>query len=359
MNLEKLSPVLRQYEFFEDLDACQVKPLGAGLIHETFLIESPNGKYVLQGFNQEVFQYPDRIAFNLEQLYTNQIADNLPFELPLPLLNENGEQLSTVDGKNWRVFPFVKGQTLEQISSKNQARNAASAFAEFSKAGTELKVDILKETIPDFHRLDLRFERFCAVASGMERKLDSEEESILRFYLNQKPLIENYKETTQKLPLRLTHNDTKINNLIFSESLDRVKALIDLDTVMPGYLLYDFGDLVRTVACTRTEISTDWENLRLDESVFEALMEGYLSGLGNLVEKEERESLLLGGEVMTCMMGLRFFTDHLQGNIYYRVNYPEQNLHRAKNQSILLRDLQSKRELLRNLWIKASNHSSL
>jgi len=350
---------LRQYEFFEGLDACQIKPLGAGLIHETFLIENPSGQYVLQGFNQEVFQYPDRIAFNLEQIFTHQIADKLPYELPLPLLNENGKQLSTVDGNNWRVFPFVQGQTLEQISSRDQARIAATAFAEFSKAGTALKVDILRETIPNFHRLDLRFERFCEVASGIERKLDSEEESLLRFYLNQKPLIENYKETIQKLPLRLTHNDTKINNLIFSESLDRVKALIDLDTVMPGYLLYDFGDLVRTVACTQTEISTDWENLRLNESVFEALMEGYLSGLGNLVKKEEKESLLLGGEVMTCMMGLRFFTDHLQGNIYYRVNYPEQNLHRAKNQSILLRDLQSKRELLRNLWIKATKHPSL
>lgn len=359
MNLEKLSPVLRQYEFFEDLDACQIMPLGAGLIHETFLIESPNGKYVLQGFNQEVFQYPDRIAFNLQQLFKNQIADKLPFELPLPLLNKSGKQLSAVDGKNWRVFPFVKGKTLEHISSKDQARIAAKAFAEFSKAGAELKVDILKETIPNFHRLDLRFERFCAIASGIKRKLDSEEESLLRFYLNQKPLIESYKETIQRLPQRLTHNDTKINNLIFSENLEQVKALIDLDTVMAGYLLYDFGDLVRTVACTRTEISTDWENLRLEESVFEALMEGYLSGLGNLAEKEEKESLLLGGEVMTCMMGLRFFTDHLQGNIYYRVNYPEQNLHRAKNQSILLRDLQAKRELLKKLWIKATKHSSL
>ncbi|NVK51074.1 MAG: aminoglycoside phosphotransferase family protein, partial [Cyclobacteriaceae bacterium] len=116
---------------------------------------------------------------------------------------------------------------------------------------------------------------------------------------------------------------------------------------------YDFGDLVRTVACSIPETSTKWDEIRLQEGIFEQLMLGYLEGIKHLVSSEEFESLLLGGEVMTCMMGLRFFTDHLQGNVYYRVHYPEQNLHRAKNQMILLRDQQAKREILLDIWKKA------
>ncbi|WP_290507504.1 phosphotransferase enzyme family protein [Algoriphagus sp.] len=352
MNLDQISLLLTYYPNLFDSNDFSIEALGNGLIHETWKISTPQKQVVLQGYNQSVFPYPERIQNNLEILFQNQVADTLPFELPLPIPNQEGQQLTEFQGKRWRIFPFVAGRTLEQIQAPNQAWLAARAFGAFSAAGKNLSMEAFQETIPNFHRLDLRFDRFQEVASTATH-LSEEEKGLLHFYLNQKPLIEFYKIQRKQLPLRLTHSDTKINNLIFSEDLQQIKALIDLDTVMPGLLLYDFGDLVRTVTCSQPETSTHWEEIRLQEEIFEQLVVGYLEGIKHMGSPAEFESLLIGGEVMTCMMGLRFFTDHLQGNVYYRVNYPEQNLHRAKNQMILLRDQQAKRAILRDIWEKS------
>jgi len=146
------------------------------------------------------------------------------------------------------------------------------------------------------------------------------------------------------LPLRATHNDTKINNLIFSEDLKKVNAVIDLDTIMAGFVFYDFGDLARTVACTRDESSLDWGNIKIDLVKYEGLLEGFYSVLAGNITDEELGSLPFGAEMMTLIMGLRFLTDHLNGNIYYQVEYPEQNLHRAKNQAELLTAFMAKRQ---------------
>jgi Ser/Thr protein kinase RdoA (MazF antagonist) len=180
--------------------------------------------------------------------------------------------------------------------------------------------------------------------------LNSEEQQILDFYLNQKELVEEYLQITSKIPQRLTHNDTKINNLIFSTDLTKVAAVIDLDTIMPGYLLYDFGDLVRTVASAEEETSQNWENQKVLLPIFEKLLDGYWAGSADLMSEKEAKSLLIGGEVMTCLMGVRFFTDHLEGNVYYNVDYQEQNLHRAKNQMILLKSIQANRGKIKKVF---------
>lgn len=172
---------------------------------------------------------------------------------------------------------------------------------------------------------------------------------MIDYYLGKQDLLERYGHFRNQLPLRVTHNDTKINNLIFGESLDRVNALIDLDTIMAGFVFYDFGDLVRTVVCTRDESSVEWDRIQVDMEKYEGLLEGFYTILGSSIRKEELESLPFGGEMMTLIMGVRFLTDHLNGNVYYQVNYPEQNLHRAKNQAALLSDLITKREAIGKL----------
>ncbi|MFC3416616.1 phosphotransferase enzyme family protein [Algoriphagus hitonicola] len=341
----------RLVSYSYDLGSFTFEPLGEGLIHDTFLLNSPKGKFVLQGFNTSVFRFPDRIASNLSHLKSDLDGKALPFILPLPKSTQEGNEILRFEDKLYRLFDFVEGVTVQETSDPTLAFIAAEAYGAFAQATAENDLSHYQETIPDFHRLDCRFEQLQQAAESKESWTE-EEENILRFYLSQEPLIEKYKQETQSFPLRVTHNDTKINNLIFSEKLHQVAALIDLDTVMAGYLMYDFGDLVRTVACSRSETQTDWENLQLNSEIFEALLKGYISGLGQEVNAEELESLLFGGEVMTALMGLRFFTDHVLGNIYYRVHYPEQNLHRAKNQMILLRDQQQKRNQLRDIWEK-------
>lgn len=344
-----LNSALREaYYFFQNQDL-EITPFGEGLIHETLLLSQEGKKWILQGFNQSVFNFPDRIDHNLTMLSQHGAKHPLPFQLPLPIHNKWGSGLTEIQGQHYRLFDFVHGNTLQQIEHPSQAYIAAKAYGEFANWAKDVNAYQMQETIANFHRLDLRFEKLAQVAES-KSELTVEEQEILDFYLGQKPLVDWYLDQIHDLPLRVTHNDTKINNLIFSTDLAKVEAIIDLDTLMGGFLMYDFGDLARTVACSLPETSTDWGNIFLKPEVVEELMRGYWEGVHTLVSPKEAASLLFGGEIMTLIMGLRFFTDHLQGNIYYKVTYPEQNFHRAKNQMIFLQSQQSQRELLKAMW---------
>ncbi len=353
MNHSSLLEVISSYFSLISNQTLQIRPLGEGLIHQTFLIIGQPKSWVLQGFNNKVFKYPERIASNLKLLSSLSDLDPLPYILPLPLENKKGETLTEVEGHLYRLFEFVKGHTIQKITDLNQAYLAAKAYGQFADWGKEIKTEDLQESIPNFHRLELRFSRFLEVLNS-KKSLSPEEKEVADFYAAQSALIDRYISLAQGLPFRLTHNDTKINNLIFSENLDKIEALIDLDTLMAGMLLYDFGDLVRTVACSESETSQNWENLFIIPEVFEVLLKGYWEGIKDFASHEEIKSLLLGGDVMTIIMGLRFFTDHLEGNLYYRVEYPEQNFHRAKNQMILLQSQQSIRSELQKIWGKVT-----
>lgn len=343
------------YKFYPNIEnqAITLQSFGEGLIHETFLVEGTDRKYILQGFNEAVFRFPERIDHNLGLLYSLVLDKPLSFQLPLPIVNRFGSGLSEWMGKKYRLFDFVKGKTLQQIHDLGQAFLAAQAYGEFAEWAKEIDAHQMQETIPNFHRLDMRYERLVEAADAIGH-LKEEESEILDFYLGQKTLIDWYLTQLERLPLRVMHNDTKINNLIFSEDLAKIAALIDLDTLMGGYLMYDFGDLVRTVACSLPETATQWHSIALNPDIFGELLKGYWDGVKRFLTLEESRSLLLGGEVMTLMMGLRFFTDHLQGNIYYRVSYPEQNLHRAKNQMIFLQSQQAQRERLKQIWAETT-----
>lgn len=358
MNSNLISSLIHFYPILDN-QLLHVSALGEGLIHETLLIDSESKQWVVQGFNEAVFNFPDRIDFNLSLLsaHANAQTEALPFLLPLPILNKDGMGLSEIEGKKYRLFDFVKGKTLQQIENPNQAFWAAQAYGEFAKWAKEISGELMQETIPDFHRLDLRFQKLEQVSLNRP-VIASEEREILEFYLSQKPLIDWYLNQLNQLPSRVTHNDTKINNLIFSQDLTKVEALVDLDTVMGGFLMYDFGDLVRTVACSLPETATHWDEIHLIPEIFEELLKGYWEGVRHFSLPEETDSLLRAGEIMTLIMGLRFFTDHLQGNIYYRVSYPNQNFHRAKNQMIFLKSQQESRRLLNNIWSKVTGIKS-
>lgn len=350
MNSALIPSLIHSYSVLEK-QTLQVSALGEGLIHETLLIEGKTKQWVLQGFNEAVFNFPERIDFNLSLLsgHAKSQTKNLPFLLPLPILNNHGQGLTEIEGKKYRLFDFVHGKTLQLIDNPDQSYRAAQAYGDFAKWAKGISGELMQETIPNFHRVDLRFDKLISV-SEKKTELSPEEIDILDFYLSQQNLVDWYLDQVNHLPLRTTHNDTKINNLIFSENLEKVEALIDLDTLMGGYLMYDFGDLVRTVACSLSETSTQWDAIQLISEIFTQLLKGYWDGVSEFITPEETKSLLFGGEIMTLLMGLRFFTDHLQGNVYYRVSYPEQNFHRAKNQMIFLKNQQGKREELLRIW---------
>ncbi|WP_304516734.1 phosphotransferase enzyme family protein [Cecembia rubra] len=318
----------------------QIRPFGDGHIHQTYLVDLGDKKLILQRFNYQVFQYPERISHNHDILIREIDPQKLPFILPLPIPNIHGELFSVIDGHYFRLAPYVEGKCVNEVNSAHQAYLAAKAFAQFIVAGIHIKSSLLQESIPNFHDLQLRYQQLLQAVSSTQRQVTGELKELVDFYLGQKPLVEEYNFWKSLLPLRMTHSDTKINNLIYSDDFSKVNAVIDLDTIMAGYVYYDFGDLVRTVACTEGESSQNWENIKVDMPKYAALLQGFQEVGDGVFTSEEIQSLPFGGQMMTCIMGFRFLADYLNGNIYYTIHYEEQNLHRAKNQMLLLKALQ-------------------
>jgi Ser/Thr protein kinase RdoA (MazF antagonist) len=344
MNPEILKLGLKE-AYGVDFDDSQIGLFGTGHIHQTYLISGNSGQFILQKFNKLVFRHPDRISHNHHLLSSRLDPANLTFILPLPIPNQSGQLFTTIDGYLYRISPFVSGRCLDSIENAQQAFLAAFAFGKLIRAAAHIPSELFEESIPGFHNLGWRFEQFMSAIETTSLILKGELRELVDFYMGQQDLVSEYESWTRILPLRLTHNDTKINNLIFSEDLSEVKAVIDLDTLMGGYAYFDFGDLVRTVACTKDESSTDWNLITVDEEKYNALYNGFLAALDGLLSDAEIKSLSFGGPMMTCIMGLRFLTDYLNGNLYYTTNYAEQNFHRSKNQMILLKALLEKRSV--------------
>lgn len=327
-----------------EIAASAIRPFGDGHIHQTFLIETKSAKFILQRFNNLVFRFPERISHNHAILIDQIKSEELPYILPLPIPNLAGELFTFIDGAYFRISPFVEGKCVNKVENQDQAYLAAKAFAQLIKAGIHIQASEFQEAIPGFHDLELRYMQLLEALKNTKREGSGDLKKLVDFYLEQKDLVDQYLAWKGKLPLRLTHSDTKINNLIFAEDFSKVKAVIDLDTLMAGYVYYDFGDLVRTVACTEEEGSTDWEKIKVDSAKYNALLKGFLEVGKGVFTEEEIKSLPFGGLMMTCIMGFRFLADYLNGNIYYTIHYEEQNLHRAKNQMYLLKGL---RELVK------------
>lgn len=333
-----LPEVNRLYGF--QITENKIRPFGDGHIHQTFLIDWEDKKFILQRFNHQVFQFPERISHNHDILIREIDPEKLPFILPLPIPNMHGELFSVIDGQYFRLAPFVEGKCVNEVDYPHQAYLAAKAFAQFIVAGIHIKASLLQESIPNFHDLQLRYQQLLQSVSSTQRQVKGELKELVDFYLDQKKLVEEYALWKSKLPLRMTHSDTKINNLIYADDFSKVNAVIDLDTIMAGYVFYDFGDLVRTVACTEGESSQNWENIKVDMPKYAVLLKGFQEVGEGAFTKEEIQSLPYGGQMMTCIMGFRFLADYLNGNVYYTIHYEEQNLHRAKNQMFLLKALQ-------------------
>ncbi|MCR9016229.1 phosphotransferase enzyme family protein [Aquiflexum gelatinilyticum] len=331
-------------EYGLEISPSAIRSFGDGHIHQTFLIETKSAKLILQRFNNLVFRFPERISQNHAILIDQIKSEELPYILPLPIPNLAGELFTFIDEAYFRISPFVSGKCVNEIENPHLAYLAAKAFALFIKAGIHIPASEFQEAIPGFHDLELRYNQLLEALKNTKRILSGELKELVEFYLGQKDLVDQYLSWKEKLPLRLTHSDTKINNLIFADDFSKVNAVIDLDTLMAGYVYYDFGDLVRTVACTEGEGSKDWEKINVDNAKYNALLEGFLEVGNGVFTEEEINSLSFGGLMMTCIMGFRFLADYLKGNIYYTIHYEEQNLHRAKNQMYLLKGL---RELVK------------
>ncbi|MCH7401552.1 phosphotransferase enzyme family protein [Belliella kenyensis] len=334
--MEKL-PYFHQLNqcYWIDFSVYSIERFGEGHIHQTWLAKSDSDAWIIQHFNKCVFQDPCKIAQNHQLLINLLEFDKLNFQLPLPIPDLEGNTLCLINGEYFRVLPFVTGECFQAINDSSHGLLAARAFASLIDVASGLDVTLFQEVIPGFHDLTLRYRQFEDAVASTKIEIEGDLCKLIRFYQSKFELVTEYQRWIKVLPKRITHNDTKINNLIFHTDLSNIAAIIDLDTMMPGYVFNDFGDLVRTVTCTLDENSTAFEQISVDVDNYKAVYEGFLAG-GSFMTEAERTSLHFGGEMMTYIMGLRFLTDHLNGNVYYHTRYEKQNFDRATNQMHLL-----------------------
>jgi hypothetical protein len=341
-------------EFKLNLVNFSSKPLGSGHINSTFLLESAaeNEKYVLQKINSNVFKNPIIIAQNIGNTsdYLSKIHPEYLFIHQIK--TKNGEDLAILDGEYWRLSLFIPNSySINSVSDPQMAFEAAKAFGLLTKNLDGMPLSGLQTSIPGFHDLSWRYQQFEeALNKGNSNRIEEVSEEI-DFIKGHKHLVETYQNilNDKEYPTRMIHHDTKINNVLFDQNTHKSLCVCDLDTLMPGKIISDLGDMVRTYTCEVSEESVDFAKIKVRTEYFEALMVGYLNQMKPLLSSAEKENLFFAGPFMIYMQGLRFLTDYLNDDVYYPIKYPEHNLNRAKNQRILLEDLLTKRIVLQSL----------
>lgn len=341
-----LSLIEKAAVVFSGSDQANIEPLGHGLIHHTYKVSNGNNQeaFVLQAINQQVFQQPQDIIHNYLLIYHFLRESGNIIRIPAPNFSISGQPYWIDDEKNfWRALEFIPGSYSPlKAETVKAAEEVADVFASFTSALAALDMSRLKEIIPGFHNLEHRFLQFeSAINLGqMDRLLKSTH--LIAEFRNRKPLLEFYQSTKRNkdFPDRVMHHDCKISNILFDQQTDQVICPVDLDTVMPGKFFSDLGDMIRTMVCSEDENSVQWENIRIDESYYKAIVRGYIKRTGSILTQAEREKIHYSGLILIFMQGLRFLTDYLHGDIYYKIEYPEQNLNRALNQLILLEKLE-------------------
>lgn len=300
-------------------------------------------RFILQRINDYVFKDPAQVMRNVEK-----VTRHISWKLLRRRKDAAGQTLMLYparggrnyinlpeEGGMWRCYNNIEGtHTYDVVENTRQAYQAGYAFGSFQDLVCDMNPEDIKESIPDFHNTPKRYEQLLrsAEADVMGRAAECKAElDLLASWAPQfSKLIDLQQEG--KLPTRITHNDTKINNVMLDEETDVAVCVIDLDTVMPGLSLYDFGDMVRTATCMAEEDEEDLSKVTLQMPFFESLAEGYLDAANTFLMQEEIDNLAFSGWLITVEIGIRFLTDYLDGDKYFRIERPDHNLVRARNQ---------------------------
>jgi Ser/Thr protein kinase RdoA (MazF antagonist) len=324
-------------------------PLGRGHIHDSYLLGFDAGgarRYVLQRINTHVFAEPPALMHNVARV-TAHLRDRYATRAGRDARRRSLSLVATVDGGHvardavggwWRAYDYIDGSVAhEAIGSNEQARSAARAYGEFQRMLADLPAPRLGETIPGFHVTPQRVRQLEHAVGRDAACRAARARPEIELALAQRTLADALlaRHRAGALPERITHNDTKLNNVLFDAHTDEALCVVDLDTVMPGLAAWDFGDLVRSCALAR-EDSADPGGVELDLGLFEALLRGYLEGAGDMLTAAERDVLPLACTLMAYELGMRFLTDYLDGDVYFKTTHAEHNLERARVQLELM-----------------------
>ena len=345
-------------QFAIDGELLRAEPFGSGHINDTYRVTFARGgaaaSYVLQRINRGIFKKPEALMENVQRVTAHlaaQVADEPDrARRALTLIETRDGRGWHVDeeGGYWRVFNFIPGaRSYDAVESTAQAFEAARAFGRFQQMLASLPAPRLHDTIPDFHntpkRLAALLEAIAADKAGRARLARPEIKFALARAAMTSVLLDAH------LPERVTHNDTKLNNVLLDDATGEGICVMDLDTTMPGLGLNDFGDMVRTMTSPAAEDERDLANVGLQSEMFEAVVRGYLSTAGGFLSKDETALLAFAGKLITFETGIRFLADYLNGDSYFKVHREGQNLDRCRTQFKLVESIERQEEDMQRL----------
>ena len=340
--------VLNHYAFKDNVK--DIKPYGNGNINKTYLVETfGNDKYILQEINTKVFKKPKEVMKNIEMVTThirnahienNLSSDNAVLEI---VYTNNNDSYVKINHQYWRAYKFVNNsETYETTEDPNLFKQVGIAIGAFQKFLNDFEPNKLFVTIPDFHNTPKRYEALCkAIESDKyNRAIDVFHE--IKFIYDRKDRLSIITDAldNDEIPIRVSHNDTKLNNVMIDKTTKKAVCIIDLDTVMPGSVLYDFGDAIRIGASASNEDESDLSKIKLDLPLFEAFTEGFLSEMSEILTDTEKKLLVDSVWVITMEITIRFLTDYLNNDQYFRIDYPKHNLTRVYAQMKLVEEIE-------------------
>lgn len=334
------------------------EPYGNGHINDTFLTVTENGKrYILQRINHFIFTKPQEIMANIVAV-TEHIRKKVAAEggdserctLSVVKTDKGEDFYKDSIGSFWRLYDFTERTvTKERVNNKKEFLDCAEAFGHFQCQLADFDASTLFEAIPNFHNTPVRYENLMKAIEKDPLGRVAEVREEIKFVTDRAEFVKTLELAREegRLPLRVTHNDTKLNNILFDEKTDAPVCVIDLDTVMPGYSVNDFGDSIRFGANTAAEDEKDLSKVSLDLELYHTYAEGFLRGCEGKLTDAEIELLPVGAMMMTMECGIRFLTDYIEGDTYFRISRPEHNLDRCHTQFALVADMEAKAELMK------------
>lgn len=334
---------------------------GSGHIHDTFKIDTAEGNpdYILQRLNRKIFRDIPSLQANIERV-TSHIRRKLREEGTADIDRRTLSLITTNDGKLWhedengdcwRMYIFISDhRSYDIVDTPQKAYQGGRGIGRFQAQLADLPLPPLHETIPWFHDIEKRLETFRSTVerdpAGRANSVKKEIEFIREREEVMKTIIRLGREG--KIPLRITHNDTKFNNILLDNN-DNALCVIDLDTVMPGYVHYDFGDAIRTAANSAAEDESDLDTVFMNIELFEAYARGYLEEMNTTLNDTEKEYLAFAPRLITFTIGLRFLTDHIDGDNYFRIHHENHNLQRARTQFRLVESNEEQYEEMKRI----------
>lgn len=327
----------------------QVKPIGSGHINDTYTVTltgSENPSYILQRINHNIFPNIEKLSENIQRATNHlELNGNEQYQV-MRLISTRDEELwhQSNDGSYWRLLTHIPdSKSFDLAPSNDFAIEAGKAYGWFIRTLSDLNKPPLFEVTPGFHNLGLRISQLKSAAdeNRVDRIKSCKQE--LNFYLSRcnEMLVFDDLIGTPEIPLRVTHNDTKINNILFN-SKGKAISVIDLDTVMPGVVHYDFGDAIRTIAAKAIEDETRFELVGLNIELYKAFSNGFLGEIGASLTTKELDYLPKAPRMMAFIMGIRFLADYLRGDTYYKLKHSHHNIQRAQNQMAHIIDMEKK-----------------